>query len=1357
MGTDMQAFDSKNFSRLLLRNVAPVGAATGASRGGGSFSRLLLAAAPAARSDVSSLSPSYSTSSSSSSSTTSSSSPSTIRVSRVEYRYDDVFENLVQLLDGRDQRSLLSERRLAERAVEHLLRQREDDASSYEILRFFHGATCFLAPPVGLFFGGIGGCCVTPESNAVWMPWVFRDSNVDGWKEESQMQMMADLNHYIKRHTDRQIAFQITGVVFRLKVPGFERDVKIRMKINGAYNRALARHHELYQSDGDEKVDDEDSDWGIGPDNSPLVGGRDESSAAAAAAAAAAAGFALGRSCHGKDGGCGGGGLQVPAFFISCPENIHIQRKAQDALDVGFNIKTLLADETAHPGQMPWELRIQKAVMAQLKSVFVDREVRPLATSIGVWEVRLHCHFRLNDPTFHSKNVSLTSSPNRNIKPPPLHRSGSEATAQELSGSEVVYQHASQTIEFHNSVSEYDYFSEQQPHLSTSPCTAAVSTTTFATSPRMAAHAAAYASLAPPSLVRQTSEEEQNQQAFKSNYRRRIERIRRGFITIVRRSVLKRSWWRMMFHHLLLFLSMVFSVVLWYVARFAAEDAYSCAMPHKPTPKDKSKCARMKSLVSSAEILRVVALFLILGVMSSMKNMWLMNTQSTKTGRLSSREAVYVKAFEDIADLPRLGLHHQDVGRVLPYWMSAFWVIIPIQRRMDGNSFGWSQLVSRTFRLAVKLLGHYTSSMSSGGGSGDSIAAIVGAFLHRQNIVVHMPGTGNKRVSPPVPAMTANVSMTEIMGASMLGTNHGLTGWDTTDLAMFGVMLVAIASIVSSIVARSCAVFFSLPCWEGLLPLLRGWKNVCCRTKSAGFSSTYENFFFLSMFAAGIVAPPFVTVLFSEQPRPSGIRGATMGWDGDYLLDGDDIGGDGNGDMMHTALVIFLAYWGSFFLWFAIVRKLLLRDTWFHFVEMVLILSCSVLVLTVTLVRALPVAAASIGRASERANDSNNQSLPKSTNMAVILSTAATAYILISTFLTIMHGNYVYFERLTKIMDLFTKASMHASWYTFFRNFSRASRERGCSLLRCCAKCQRCESVLERVKDLEAQRMSEHNMVIERVKKGPINAQGTGRDAKMAFTAFDLSGKADVIHWNQTRMRLIHECNSAESQVRMVSLHFLTIITALLVAVTILRRFVELLDAKHDHTGRLRMVETSISNSSNMLMQGFLLLGLVCFLPTMYQRLRLAQMQEQHISLLVDAKHRVRILIGASGLRMRRRRQSERSGHTADELDDVGFGGAGSGEWGSGGSSSSSSSRRERRERHEEEEDERIDEERSKEELEDVIELLEESINKLEHSDAKPLLFGVELEAFSARNVFSLLASLLGVWFYFETRGAIGG
>ena len=184
----------------------------------------------------------------------------------------------------------------------------------------------------------------------------------------------------------------------------------------------------------------------------------------------------------------------------------------------------------------------------------------------------------------------------------------------------------------------------------------------------------------------------------------------------------------------------------------------------------------------------------------------------------------------------------------------------------------------------------------------------------------------------------------------------------------------------------------------------------------------------------------------------------------------------------------------------------------------------------------------------------------------------------------------------------------------------------------------------------------------------------------------------------------------------------------MIAGIAMLRRFVELLDANEDHPGRLRIVETSISNSSNMLMQGMLFACLGFFLPTIYQRLRLAHMQEQHISLLVDAKHRVRILIGASGL--------QKSGKINEYLGDDNLNNHGDPrEQGLG----------------------IHNDEQSKEELEDVIKLLEESINKLEISDAKPTIFGIELEALSARNMFSLFASVLGIWFYFETGGAVGG
>ena len=193
-----------------------------------------------------------------------------------------------------------------------------------------------------------------------------------------------------------------------------------------------------------------------------------------------------------------------------------------------------------------------------------------------------------------------------------------------------------------------------------------------------------------------------------------------------------------------------------------------------------------------------------------------------------------------------------------------------------------------------------------------------------------------------------------------MGTDHGLTGWSTLDLAMLGVMLVAISSIVSSLVARFCAVFVSFSCWGGVSPLLQGWRTACCqKKKSAGFSRTYENFYFLSMFSAGFLAPPFVAVLFSEQPRPYGIPGVGVGWDGDYYY-AEYISGGGLSpgvDLVNTGLTISLSFWAAFLFWFACVRKLLLQGAWFHFVESALVLSCSVFVVVVTLIRTLPVAA----------------------------------------------------------------------------------------------------------------------------------------------------------------------------------------------------------------------------------------------------------------------------------------------------------------------------------------------------------------------------------------------------------------
>ena len=1196
MGTDMQAFDSQNFSRLLLRNVEPV-RIIGNMNNDSSLARLMIT----------------SSSNDDSGFLTDGGNIGTSPVkSGYEYHYNDVLENLVRLLDGRDQSST-AERRLAERAVEHLLRQREDDASSYEAFRFFQAALFFILPPVGMLFGGIGGCCLGPESNAVWVPLLYRDCISDGWKEEYQMQMLSDLNNYIKRSTDRSIGFRITLVVFRLHRPSFEKDVKIRMKINDAFN-------------------------------------RNHGSA----------------SRHIKD----------TPFFISCPEDTNVQSKAQRAL-LKMDIETLLEEEKG--SQVPREFHIQKAVMKCLKETFVDRKVRPLATSIGVWEVRLDCHLSSSSGEYASApQLALPLSTT-----PLLLKTESEATAHHLSGAEVVYQHESQTIEFHNPVSEDDYLSQngewshqKDPVGERLPIGSDLT-------------------MSPPQLFRMSSEEYQKKLEFESGYRRQIERFRRGFITIVRRSVFKRSWWRMICHQMLNFSFLVLSVVVWYATRLAADEKYSCAMPFKKTPEDKSKCAKMKSLVSSAEFLRVVALFVLLGSMSSIKNMWLINSQSTRTGRLSSREAVYMKAFEDIADLPRLGLHHKDVGRIFPNLLALLWVMIPIHRRMEGNNLSISRLFSLVARFILNFMGlqvpwvlPQSQLYSNAIWDSNNSMALLGNLLHRRDILVQMPGTNN--------TISSSVSVTEILSASILGTETGINNWDYQDLAVLGFLTVAIASVVASIFARCWSILMSFPWWEGVFAFFKYEYSV----QSHGFSESYHRLYFYGMALAGIFAPPLIIVIFTVQSYDDNVL--IWNWEA----------------MTSAVLLVSASYWIFLGIWHYIIVKVLLRDARLELIESFMVLACSVLVL-----------ATNLSRFAIGLSQNKKDPLPQSANVSLILSTSLISYFLMTTFLRIMHGNYVYFERLTKIMELFTKASMHASWYAFLRNFSRSSRDRRCSPLRCCSKCRGCESVMERVKFVEAKRLSEHIMVIERVKRGPMNAQGTGRNSKMAFTAFDLSSKADVIHWNQTRMRLIQECNSPESQIRMVNLNVLTLITSMTAGIAILRRFVELLDENEDHPGRLRIVETSISNSSNMLMQGMLFVCLGFFLPTIYQRLRLTQMQEQHISLLVDAKHRVRILIGASGL--------QKSGKINEYL-------------GNDNLNHPHMPREQGLDIND------ICDEQSKEELEDVIELLKESINKLEISDAKPTVFGIELEALSARNMLSLFASLLGIWFYFETGGAVG-
>tara|TARA_B110000211_G_C13528902_1_gene314208 strand:- start:117 stop:470 length:354 start_codon:yes stop_codon:yes gene_type:complete len=104
-------------------------------------------------------------------------------------------------------------------------------------------------------------------------------------------------------------------------------------------------------------------------------------------------------------------------------------------------------------------------------------------------------------------------------------------------------------------------------------------------------------------------------------------------------------------------------------------------------------------------------------------------------------------------------------------------------------------------------------------------------------------------------------------------------------------------------------------------------------------------------------------------------------------------------------------------------------------------------------------------------------------------------------------------------------------------------------------------------------------------------------------------------------------------------------------------------------------------------MTGIFFLTLVCTLPTWYQRQKLAAIQNSHIALLAEMKHAVSML----------------NAHQTDT------------------------------------------------ELEEVADLLSLTAEKLEASDIKPMVFGMEVEAWSMGSTFASAFAIFSYWMWWDS------
>ena len=219
---------------------------------------------------------------------------------------------------------------------------------------------------------------------------------------------------------------------------------------------------------------------------------------------------------------------------------------------------------------------------------------------------------------------------------------------------------------------------------------------------------------------------------------------------------------------------------------------------------------------------------------------------------------------------------------------------------------------------------------------------------------------------------------------------------------------------------------------------------------------------------------------------------------------------------------------------------------------------------------------------------------PKCTRFVIHWGCFALSFTLCRVWLDVMHANYRYFERQTKLLDLFTKASSATSWHSFKRDFIEGTNN--------AAALKPIVSQLRR-----ALRLKEH---------------------------FDLLVLDNLAKWDNTRDVLAREWTSYETQIRESNLQWATFQLIIFLGLVFLRFFGNL--SKTPKEDKSSMHSKAASNvvveelfkrqyEKEQLML-LMLMSLFVVIPMLHTRNKLGKLQKEHTKLLEKIQHRTNII-----------------------------------------------------------------------------------------------------------------------------------
>ena len=416
---------------------------------------------------------------------------------------------------------------------------------------------------------------------------------------------------------------------------------------------------------------------------------------------------------------------------------------------------------------------------------------------VGIWEMRLNCFPR---------------------DPEEIHVDYQVDYQNHLEGSEIVYQHETQSIEVFEAGGR------------SIPLVLRLVESDEDEDDGLAVPNSSRSSGRTPSVYDKCGPEEELE--ARGNYDNPMREIKKIAQSVVR----SQSWSRMMFQKILLKVSVSVMLILCLIDRYEGnEDRYdsflkvngTCDVNQINQLSAKYDC--FENIVSIGEFTRVLVLFLFMSALNAYKNAWNIPEISTKTKAMEDIEVEEEKFISMLGEIStshsRIGIHHKVVGYIAPQLMAIVWSLVPLYNRAYRNTRR-NSLYNVTkyspFTQASFIVQEHNNNFNNLWFGfvyfwpTDGLRSVFSFFT------TNYTGYGYGRLMESYKFMSY-----EIAAVSWIGTSD-FKSWTPVDQFTAFLCLLSVSAILAEVVARFCTVIWCY-CWRKKDWVDRIFDKIFCR------------------------------------------------------------------------------------------------------------------------------------------------------------------------------------------------------------------------------------------------------------------------------------------------------------------------------------------------------------------------------------------------------------------------------------------------------------------------------------------------------------------------------------------------